>query len=200
MGLRYLQALSLSSFLQSEHKILSLVNKRCNSLRFFPKYLRKVLSEKLNSYRQYLTVENLCFKDREGNDCPTSSTLVYVRDLKKALDDAICGREIKKPHINIGVDGGGGGGGFSKKIIAVAQIYDLSELDEDNDDDDDDNDDDKEDKIKDKFKSLGAKRTLVIGRGDFAYESRDNIELLYHKLNLFQTMQSYENWHQIGRF
>lgn len=156
--------------------------------------MRKVLSEKLNSYRQYLTVENLCFKDREGNNCPTSSTLVYVRDLQKALEDAISGRGIKKPHINIGVDGGGGGGGFSKKIIAIAQIYDLSELDEDTDDDDDE-----EDKKKDKFKSLGAKRTLVIGRGDFAYESRDNIELLYHKLGLFQTMEKFENWHHIGR-
>ena len=31
-------------------------------IRFFPKYLKKILSEKLNCYREYLTVENLCFK------------------------------------------------------------------------------------------------------------------------------------------
>ena len=153
-------------------------------VRFFPKYLRNLLSEKLNSYRQYLTVENLCFKDKEGNDCPTSSTLVYVHDLKKALDDAISGRGVERPHINIATDGG------AKKVIVIAQIYDLSELDDDGDANDE--------KKMDKMKSLGAKRSLVIARGDFAYESRDNIELIYNKLKLFETMQSYPHWYHLG--
>ena len=168
------------------YKFLSLLKKKLG-IRFFPKYLRQLLSEKLNSYRQYLTVENLCFKDKDGNDCPTSSTLVYVKDLKKALDDAIAGRGIAKPHISIGADGG------AQKVVVTAGIYDLAELDDGIDEDDDD-----DGKKKDKMKSLGAKRSLVIARGDFAYESRDNIELIYHKLGLFETMQKFPHWHHIG--
>ena len=77
-------------------------------------------------------------------------------------------------------------------MVAAAQIYDLSELDVDLDDEDDD------ETRKDKLKSLGAKRTLVIARGDFAYESRDNIELMYHKLRLSETMKNFPHWHHIG--
>ena len=171
------------------YKMLALLKKKLG-IRFFPKYLRKVLSEKLNSYQQYLTVENLCFKDKDGNDCPTSSTLVYVKDLKKALDDAIAGRGIEKPHINIGTDGG------AQKEVVIAQIFDLAELDK-NDGDEDENDDENG-KKKDLMKSLGAKRSLVIARGDFCYESRDNLELIYHKLGLFETMQKFPHWHHIG--
>ena len=170
------------------YKMLSLLKKKLG-VRFFPKYLRKVLSEKLNSYREYLTVENLHFKDSEGNDCPTSSTLVYVHDLKRALDDAISGRGIVRPHISVGLDGGG------KKVIVIIQIYDLEEL---NEEEDDNNNEDDTGKKKDPMKSLGAKRSIVIARGDFAYESRDNIELIYQKLRLFEVMDNFPNWHQIG--
>ena len=165
------------------YKFLSLLAKKMG-VRFFPKYLRKVLSEKLNSYRQYLTVENLFFTNKEGNCCHTSSTLVYCKSLKKAIDDAIEGRGVVRPHINIGVDGGG------KAVIVIAQIYDLDELDSVDDDDDENK--------KELVKSLGAKRSIVLARGDFAYESRDNIELIYSKLKMFETMQNYESWHQVG--
>ena len=149
--------------------------------------MKKILSEKLNQYRDYLRVENCSFKDKEGNDCPTSSTLVYCHDLKKALDDVIEGRGVERPHINIAVDGG------AQKVIVVAQVYDLAELDEADEDDVDE-----VGKKKDVFKSLGAKRSLVIARGDFAYESRDNIEHIYKKLQIFETMQHFDSWHQIG--
>lgn len=165
------------------YKLLTLLAKKMG-VRFFPKYLRKVLSDKLNSYRQYLTVENLFFTDKDGKKDHTSSTLVYCHSLRKAIDDAIEGRGVVRPHINIGVDGGG------KKVIVIAQIYDLAELDSVDDDDDDNK--------KELVKSLGAKRSIVLARGDFAYESRDNIELIYKKLKLFETMQNYENWHQVG--
>ena len=112
---------------------------------------------------------------------------MYCHDLKKALTDVIEGRGVVRPHINICIDGGG------NKVIFVVQIFDLSELDE-ADGDDLDEDGNK----KDLFKSLGAKRSLVIARGDFAYESRDNLELIYRKLKIYETMQHFDSWHQIG--
>ena len=73
--------------------------------RFVPKYLRKVLSQSLNSFRQCLTCEVLSFKDKSGEDA-SPTTLVYTQDLKSVIDKVIEARGIVKPFINIGIDGG----------------------------------------------------------------------------------------------
>ena len=73
--------------------------------KFVPKYLKKVLSESLNSFRQCLKCEVLSFKDKGGGDA-APTTLVYTEDLKSVIDTVISSRGIKSPFINIGIDGG----------------------------------------------------------------------------------------------
>ena len=144
--------------------------------KFYPKYLRTVLKNSLNCFRSYLKVETLRFKESDGEQSAEDTTFVYVENLKKMIEDVLRGRGITNPHLNIGVDGGG------KKLIIVLQIYDM----------------DKDGTDKEKYKSLGCRRTIVIGRGDYVGENRDNIEYMFKKLKIFETLQQYKSYHFIS--
>ena len=91
----------------SNNQAEKLLSKLASSLgyRFVPKYLKKVLSQSLNSFRQCLTCEIRQFKDKNGEDADPT-TLVYCEDLKFVIDKVISSRGIVNPYINIGIDGG----------------------------------------------------------------------------------------------
>ena len=144
--------------------------------KFYPKYLRTVLKNSLNCFRSYLKAETLRFKESDGSQSVEDTTFVYVENLKKMIDDVLRGRGITNPHLNIGVDGGG------NKLIIVLQIYDM----------------DQDGAVKEKYKSLGSRRTIVIGRGDYVGENRDNIEYMFKKLKIFETLQQYKSYHIIS--
>ena len=83
--------------------------------RFFPRYLKRVLSRSLNTFRQCLTCEVIQFKDKTG-ELAEPTTLVYTEDLKGVIDKTIEARGIVSPFINIGTDGG------KDKEIVVLQV------------------------------------------------------------------------------
>ena len=56
----------------------------------------------------------------------------------------------------------------------------------------------KERKKKNQKSPLGRDRSIVIARGDYTVESYTNIEMIYDKLKLRDTMSHYENWQLIG--
>ena len=139
--------------------------------KFYPKYLRKVLSNSLNCFRNYLEVETLRFKEGDGQDCQDETTFVFVKDLKKLIDEVCVGRGITNPHLNVGVDG------TKDKLVIVLQVYDMDETGTD----------------KEKYKALGCRRAIVIGRGDYVGENRDNVEYMFQKLKIFETLQHYKS-------
>ena len=104
------------------------------------------------------------------------TTFVYVQHLKKMIDEVLVGRGITNPHINVAADGGG------NKLIIVIQVYDMDEQGTD----------------KEKYKALGCKRAIVIGRADYVGENRDNLEYMFKKLKIFETLQHYKSWHIIS--
>ena len=149
--------------------------------RFFPRYLKRVLSKSLNTFRQQLTCELLQFQDKTG-ELAEPTTLVYTEDLKRVIDKTIECRGIVKPFINIGIDGG------KDKVIVVLQIFDLEDLSLD----------EATRKKKNKKSPLGRDRSIVIARGDYTVESPENIKLIYDKLRLRETMANYPEWQIIG--
>ena len=90
------------------------------NFKFWDFDLRKMLSTALNIFWSDLTVEKMNFKDNSGEDVDEQSTLVYTKNLKATIRKIIKGRRIKKPHINICIDGG------QQKLLVILQIYDLS--------------------------------------------------------------------------
>ena len=96
---------------------------------------------------------------------------MWVKDLKKLIDEVLVGRGITNPHLNIACDGG------RDKLLMVLQIFDMDETGAD----------------KEKYKALGCKRAIVIGRADYVGENRDNVEYMFQKLKIFETLQHYKS-------
>ena len=74
------------------------------------------------------------------------------------------------------------------EMIPIIQVYDLEDLQLT----------DAERKKKNKKEPLGRDRSIVIARGDYAIESPENIQTIYEKLKLRESMQNYKDWSIIG--
>ena len=65
----------------------------------------------------------LNFQDNNGEDCDKESTLIYVNDSEKFINNATRKRKVVKPFLTLGWDGG------KDKLLLVLQIHDLANPD-----------------------------------------------------------------------
>ena len=132
--------------------------------------VKKAMEKRTNLLKAYFRNDDSLLVGYDGDEVERPITV--ASDLNNLVSFVCSKREIKEDECKVvmGVDGGQG------KIIVTASIIPDNEKDG--------SERAKEANQKDRFKSTGAKRTMVIARVDDVPECYENLEIVLKKLEL----------------
>ena len=136
----------------------------------FSMNVKKAMEKRTNLLKAYFRNDDSLLVGYDGDEVERPITV--ASDLNNLVSFVCSKREIKEDECKVvmGVDGGQG------KIIVTASIIPDNEKDG--------SERAKEANQKDRFKSTGAKRTMVIARVDDVPECYENLEIVLKKLEL----------------
>ena len=137
-------------------KIFQSIKKIIGRRQFEKGSIERMISECLNSMKQFFTSEKTAFMNGKEE---INSTLTYVKDLNHFIDKVCEGRRLENPKCIIGLDGG------KNKILVTLTLHE-------------------DDDTTEGMKTNGSCCIMVLASADYASENRHNIEKVLEKIDL----------------